>query len=337
VSNPKAIKGVPKNLGKLVDKARAEDAPAAFTSIRPPPTGASPAGWHHISAMFECPKKFHLRQVWGIRKPQYMTPDPLAVGSLFHAGRAHWFLSHFPTGADYWTKLQAYVQDAALRQDLPVREDAVRRCLGYLHQYMEYWSSRAKPRVGGVEYALSAGIPGIVDPRTARLDDWGEYPESNFKLALGELKTTSTSIKDCVQEYTVHGQTTLQQLLWAMSPEGDAKHGPVDHTILDIVVKGYDKEKCTFGRVALRIPEFQKRWFVRELGVAVSMAERLTKDSTEVPRIITSCTRIMGRMRVDCEYKELCQRGAPASTGYVDAEGKGLSTYVNKPGVKPWD
>lgn len=318
---------------KAVVKTKAQ----TFKSLRPPPSGASPAGWHKVESYFHCPKKFQLKEVWGLRRPAYITPDPLAIGQLFHVGRAWWFDQGFPQGSDAWTKLTEWVQQAALDNQLPVREEAIRSALKYLDQYCTYWASRAKPRVVATEYALSGSIPGVISPRTARLDDIGEYPEANYKLCIGECKTTSVSVNDVVQEYTLHGQTALQRTLWYESPEGFAKHGPVEFILLDIIVKGFGKDKCTFGRQPVRVSDYTTRWFVKSLGGAVSAMETMTKESP-VERRVTSCTRQIGRMRVDCEFKSLCAQGQSAALGYVDAKGESLGSakYRSEP-VKPWD
>lgn len=331
MTKPKSVNKAPKTL-----KAKAPPPAPRFTSVAKVPVGASPAGWHKIESYLHCPTKYKLTHLWKIRRPQWQTPDPLAVGQLFHVGRAWWFDQKFPTGADAWAALQDHVREAALLNPLPVREDAINRTLNYLDQYCTYWSHRAKPTVVATEYALSGAVPGIIEPRTARLDDISSYPEANFKLAIGECKTTSVSIKDCIQEYTLHGQPTLQQILWDISPEGKDKHGPVEFVLLDIIVKGYGKEKCEFGRHAVRITPYTQAWFTESLAFAVDQSSKMTKE-TKTERRITSCTRLIGRMRVDCEYKDLCQRGQSAAVAYVDDTGTSIAKYAKEKGPKPWD
>lgn len=308
-----------------------------FTTLAPPVMGASSAGWHEHEPFLHCPKKYHLAITWGITKPLLTTPDPLGVGGLFHAGRAHWFHYGFQSNAPYWAACQEYMRDAALRYRLPVREDAIQRAISYVEQYIDYWVNRTRPTVIGVEYLLSAGIPGLVKERTARLDDVSIYPEANFSLAIGEVKTTSVSVKDAAQEYEMHGQVMKQDLLWRLSPEGAQKHGDIKFILLDVIVKGYGKEKCQFGRVPIRIYDFAREWYQRELARSIGVTMGLTKESIGVPRNITSCTRLIGRMRVDCPYKSLCRQGPAAAPAYVDSEGKSLVNYIRRDGPKPWD
>lgn len=311
---------------------------ATYTSIKPPIQGASKAGWHKISTKLECDQKYKLQEVWGIRIPATMTPDALGVGALFHAGRAHWFDSGFPMGADYEQRLFAYLEDAAIRMALPVRDEALDKTKSYISQYITYWGARAKPTVIGTEYQIDAPLlgPGF-DDRTARLDDVSYYPEHSLdKLCIGECKTTSVSVADVVKEYTLHGQPTLQTVLWMASKNGQAKHGPADAVMLDVVVKGYGKEKCSFGRVPVRITERTRQWFMHSLMKHVHEASIMTVD-TPVERRITACTRLIGRMRVSCPYQELCSRGKAAATMYVNASGHALTTAKYDGEARPWD
>lgn len=328
-----------KTINPKKGKAKAPPSPPAprFKSQRAQ-MGASKNGWHRIEAKILCDKKYQLEDVWGVRQPQFMTPDPLAVGGLFHVGRAWWFDNGFPTGAKTWAALQDTIHEAALAMALPVRHDAINRCLSYLDQYCTHWSSRAKPKVIGVEYDLDAPmIPGL-DPRTARLDDVSEYPEANFKLCIGECKTTSESVLAVVNEYKLHGQPTMQDILWEMASNGERMHGPADSVLLDVVVKGYGKEKCQFGRQAIRITDHVKNWFVPMIGKHAHEAAAMTTE-TKAERRITSCTRMIGRMRVPCQFQELCTRGKAAAIGYVDRDGVSLSNkkYTQREGAKPWD
>lgn len=301
-------------------------APPKFDSKRPQKTGASPSGWHSIADAVRCPKEYELRHVYGVRRPSVQTPDALGVGNLFHQGRAKWFIDGFPTGSSYWRELQDYIYEAALNFDLPVRDEAITNTLKYLDQYCTYWSARVKPRVKAVEHDISGPlIPGFPD-RTARLDDVSEYAEANWGLCIGELKTTSVSVKDVVEEYTVHGQTIGQSLIWETAKEGQDKFGPVEFIMLDIVVKGYGKEKCQFGRQPIRITPFMKNWYIKMLHVALATADALKQGDLVAGRNITACTRIIGRYRVACEFRDLCQRGKSAAVGYVTRDGSSLAT-----------
>lgn len=315
--------------------------PNVFDSARPVNHGASPRGWHAIVSKFLCDKKFQLEHRWKVHKPMTATPDALGTGGLFHQGRAHWFNSGFASDAKYQSQMHDFVREAALLYPLPVKEDVITRTLSYLDQYVEYWSARVRPKVLGVEYKLTANILGPeFDDRTARLDDVSQYPDTApaWSNAIGECKTTSVSVADAVLEYTLHGQPVKQAILWEMAPEGERKHGPIDFIMLDVIVKGYGKEKCKFGRVPIRITDYTKNWYLPMLARQVKEAEAITTE-TPVLRNITNCTRLIGRMRVPCEYMDLCQRGKSAAVAYVDEKGVALSNekYTKREGAKPWD
>ena len=279
--------------------------------------------------------------------PRTLLPDPLAIGTLSHEGRAHWFQSGFPTGAKYWEKLKTYINQSADTSNPPVRSEAISRTLSYLEQYCTHWAMRTKPNVVAVEYEVGPAPLRPDDPlfmfRTARLDDVSQYPEANMKLCIGEYKTTSVGIDDAVNEYTLHGQPTLQYALWQASPNGDKKHnkkyGPISHILLDVTVKGYGKERCKFGRHAIAITPYVLDWYANSMRGYLKAAQLIAYD-TDAPRNITACTRLIGRARVPCQFRDLCQFGRPAANRYVDKDGDGLGNpkYNNLDlyPVKPW-
>ena len=309
--------------------------------IAPAIKGASSAGWHNISTMLKCPKEYQLSQVRKVAVPRTLLPDPLAVGSLFHEGRSHWFQSGFPTGAAYWEKLKKYIHDSANISNPPIRMDAVNRTLSYLEQYCSHWSMRAKPNVVLVETEVGPAPLMKGDPismfRTFRPDDVSEYPEANGKLCIGECKTTSVGVDDAVNEYTLHGQPMMQYIVWSMAKNGAAKYGPVSHVLLDVIVKGYGKERCKFGRQAIPITQYAIDWYIQSMRGYLTAANLIGYD-TEVPRNIASCTRLVGRARIACQFRELCQFGKAAANRYVDSDGDGLGNKkYNDYKVKPWE
>lgn len=309
--------------------------------IEPATKGASIAGWHNISTFVRCPQEYLFSQVRGISVPRTLMPDPLAIGTLFHEGRAHWFKSGFPMDTQYWERLKKYINKSADTSNPPMRVDAITRTLSYLSQYIAHWGMRAKPEPVVVEQEVGPAPLQKDDPfflfRTFRPDDVSFYPEANGKLCIGELKTTSVGVDDAVNEYTLHGQTMLQYLIWRMAKNGEAKHGPVSHIMMDVVVKGYGKDKCTFGRHPLVITDYALNWYAQSMRGYLKAAQ-LVEYNTSVPRNITACTRLIGRARVPCQFRDLCQFGKSAANRYVDRDGLGLSNpkYKDYP-VKPWE
>lgn len=325
----------------MTKKKTKQPDPKPSPVIAPAVKGASVAGWHNISTFLRCPKEFQLSQVRGISTPRTQQPDPLAIGSLFHEGRSHWFQSGFPTGLPYWEKLKKYINKSADTSNPPIRIEAINRTLSYLEQYCSYWSMRALPTPVLVEKEVGPAPLAKDDPfhlfRTFRPDDISRYPEVQNNLCIGECKTTSVGIDDAVNEYTLHGQPMMQQIIWSMAKNGAAMYGEATHVLLDVIVKGYGKEKCKFGRHAIPFTQFSQQWYIQSMRGYLRASQMIEYD-TDVPRNITACTRLVGRARVPCQFRALCQFGKSAAARYVDRDGNGLANpkYKDYP-VKPWE
>lgn len=299
--------------------------------------GASEAGYHSIEAKLLCPKMFQFKHVRGIVTPAVQTPDYLAIGSLFHAGRARWFSKRFATDAKSWSSIAEAVEAEAQASDPPVSSKAIESALALLHLYVDHWSTRPHPRPVAAEYDV--GPASLLDGdafsfRTARLDDVSEYPEG---LCIGESKTTSTSIQDAINQYTLHGQPMLQMLLWKRAPQGEKLHGPAKGIMLDIIKKPDATHKAQFARHFLPISDHALTWYAKNLAHDVREAATIDWD-TDVRRNVTSCTRQIGRMRVACPYRELCAHGRSATSNYVFKDGSSLTSWKPEPGreVPPW-
>jgi hypothetical protein len=309
-----------------------------FTKPAPGPTSH---GWHQVSSFFTCPKEFQFRQVRKLRSPKVQTPDYLAIGLLFHAGRARWFAKNFDTSKKTWDSINAALAAEVEEQKLPVALNAEQKARELLTQYIEHYSKLPKPRVVAAEFLIGpVSIKGDdpVTVRTARLDDVSEYPEGLGKLWLGESKTTSQSINDAVEEYKQHGQTLLQPLLWKLATQGEAMFGPIAGVMLDVVKKGYGKEKPQFSRVALTITDFMLSWYGPMLTKKLHQASQIEWD-TKVIRNVANCTRMIGGARIPCEFRELCMFGKSAASRYVMENGKSLTTWRASEGkeVAPWE
>lgn len=304
--------------------------------------GATEAGWHSIEAILKCAKEYQFRYVRGIHQPQFIMPDHFAIGALFHAGRARWFTLRFATDAKAWESIQQAVEEERELQRLPVRMVAEQKVLQYLTMYCNYWSKRPLPKPLAAEYKLGPAPLKEGDPfmlhRTARLDDASYYPEAGGALCLGESKTTSGSINDCVNQYTLHGQTLLQLVLWKMAEQGEKRHGPVKGIMLDVTQKPSGKNPAKFARTFIPVPQHALSWFVDALRVYLRAAAQIDWDS-EVTRNVAMCTRMEGRARIPCEYRELCMHGKSASIRYVLRDGSSLLKHQPKPGVmrSPWE
>jgi hypothetical protein len=306
------------------------------------PQGATSAGWHSIESFLRCPKEYQFRQIRGLRVPSSQTPDYFAVGQLFHIMKAAWYESSFKQDDATLDAIRRLVAVEAAKAPLPITLEAERAALHYFEEYVEHWGPRTKPQVVAAEYDLGPAPLMKDDPpmlwRTARIDDVSRYAEAGGKLAIGEAKTTSTSINDTVQQYTLHGQPLLQALLWKNSKQGEATHGPIAGVVLDVVQKGYGGKRSQFARVFIETPERALKWFAVNLRAQLRAAT-LVDWNAEAPRHIHSCTRLVGRARVACEFRDLCMRGRSASVKYVMKDGSSLLNFKpdDERKVMPWD
>jgi hypothetical protein len=303
-------------------------------------SGPTQAGYHQMEAFLRCPFEYQLKAVRQVRPPVSETPEPLAVGALFHAGRARWFSKRFATCSSTWQSIADAMTEEAQKMSLPVSREAERLAMTLMNQYVEHYSTRVKPNPLAAEYLVGPAAVDGRDPfamRTARLDDVSRYPEAGNKLCIGEAKTTSKDVADCVNQYTLHGQPMLQVLLWKHSPQGEKMHGPVAGVMLDVAVKPTKTQKAKFSRMFLPVTDHALEWYVRSLrGYLRAMAG--VEWNTEVPRNVTACTRPGAWGRAVCDFRDLCAHGRAAAGKYVTADGKSLAVWKPSKGKEtpPW-
>lgn len=302
--------------------------------------GPSGLGYSEIEAYLRCPKEYQYGKVRGITQFASNVPDYFAIGSFMHAGRARWFAQSFKIDAETWDLMRADITKVRSDFDLPSSDHAERTALIYLQEYVDHWSVRPLPQIVAVEHMLGptellAGEPATV--RTARLDDFGFYPEAGGALCIGECKTTAAAISDVANQYTLHGQPVLQRLLWDAAPQGAALYGNVAGMILDVIQKGAGGKRCQFGRLFVPVQPRVLQWAEDELVKALRKKANMLWDSTPERRI-TSCTRLIGKARIACPYLPLCEHGKGGATGFVMEDGKPLDSWkpTDDQLVAPW-
>lgn len=342
----KAVHTGSAEIRSVVDEPKRSDTPTEVEPLAPEVLlgggGASPAGYHQIESFLRCPKEYQFAHVRGLREPQATNPDYFSIGSLFHAGRARWFANKFDCSDASWDSIRDAVQAEALLQKLPVTIGAERKALALLQEFVGHWSKRPRPQPVAAEYLVGPVAIQEGDPfflwRSARLDDLSRYPEAGGKLCIGESKTTSTSIADTVNQYTLHGQTLMQLATYNAAPNGRALYGPVAGIVLDVTKKPYGTEKAQFGRTFIPVSETALEWFIASMRHHLKQASQVDWD-TPVPRNPSACTRQLGRMRAPCPFRDLCQHGKSASVKYVLRDGSSLRTFRPQKGmtVAPWD
>lgn len=308
--------------------------------------GPTNAGWHSCEAGIWCKKEGQYKYVRGVHVPQLQVPDHFAVGAMLHGGRAAWFGLKF--AAD--NKSIAAVKDAAYKvaEELEsqnrghVSAKAKADVLKYLDEYISHWVTRPKPQPVAAEYPVGPAPLQAGDQfplwRTARLDDVSYYPEALGGLCIGEAKTTSGSVQDAINQYTLHGQPILQYILFKNAENGERAHGPLKGIVLDIIKKGYGKERSQFARHFVEVTERTQAWYVQNMRAYLRQFAAMEWDS-DVERNIMACTRMVGRARMACEYRDLCMHGKTAAGNYVLRDGQPMSSWKPSPGqtVPPWE
>lgn len=307
--------------------------------------GPSLAGWHKIEAYLRCPKEWQLAHVRHVSpgiagvKEDEGEKSAFAIGRLFHLVKAHWFASQFDTSESTMQRIRDLCYEEALKGDKPILITDIASTLRYFEEYVNHYKPLPKPEVIAAEYDVGPAPLTLGDPentwRTARLDDVSRYPEANGKLCIGESKTTSAPINWTVEQYKLHGQPMLQALLWRTSEQGEKMHGPIAGVMLDIIQKGYDKPS-KFGRAFIPLSNVALDWYARNLRKYIERA-LATKWESDAPRNISNCTRMVGRMRLPCAFRELCTYGKSASSQYNIRGTSLLSPENERNGVRPWD
>lgn len=302
--------------------------------------GPSGQGWSEIEGYLRCPKEYQFAKVRAIRRLHANMPDYFAVGSFMHAGRARWFAEGMTTSDETWQKMRDDITKVRSDFELPCSDVAEATALRYLQEYVDHWSVREKPKIVAVEHML--GPTPLVDgdsdtDRTARLDDFGFYPESGHRLVIGECKTTASAISDVANQYALHGQPHLQRILWDRAPQGAAMYGSVVGMVLDVIQKGYGGKRCSFGRLFVPVDQRSLAWFRTNLVAALKRKATVTWNSEEERRI-SSCTRLVGKARVGCEYRDVCQFGRQGVGGMAFKDGSLVSEWQDDGSqAQPWN
>lgn len=298
--------------------------------------GVTEWGYHELEPFLKCPKRYQFERVRGIAKPLSAEPEYFTTGSMVHAGRAKWLASGSKTDSATIAAVMQAIEDVLAKLTRPASPDALPNAKKWVSEYIDHWSLRPAPKCVATELKLEATFHG--QPFTARLDDVGFYDEEGGALCLGECKTTSASIKACHNQYMIHPQPMLQRALFAACAEGEGTIGKVDRTILDIIQKGYGKEKSKFARVTLRFSQQMidscVKYLAKERARARSLRWESTSDAAE--RNFTSCNEKTDNGTFACPYRSLCLSGRDASLEYV-SEGKFLTSHAAREGVNIWE
>jgi hypothetical protein len=304
--------------------------------------GRTAAGSSATAEVMRCVKLYQYSQVRGLRIPKAQVPAHFAIGSLFAAMRREWFGRKFDTSEKVWTYLKRKCQQEAEEQRELINQKDEAFALALMGKYIEHWSVRPRPTPLAAELELGP-IPLVKGgpfnmARTAKLDDLSKYPEAGGALCIGEAKTTSGDVNAVIREYELHVQTLLYQAVYRAAEQGQVRYGKVAGTVLDIVVKPETGRKASFARVFVEIRPSVVEAFVESAQYYLAMANKVDWD-TPTPRNFDNCTKMHGRMRVDCTFKDLCRFGSSAAGRYVMPDGSPLRKHKPVPGAErmPWE
>lgn len=299
-------------------------------------SGVTEWGYHELEPHLKCQKRYQYERLRGIAKPQAAEPEYFTTGSMVHAGRAKWLANGSKTDSVTVALVMQAIEDVLLDIKRPVSPDALPNAKKWVSEYIDHWSLRPAPKCVATELKLEHTFHG--QPFTARLDDVSFYEEEGGALCLGECKTTSASIKACHNQYMMHPQPMLQRALFSACAAGEGSIGKVDRTILDIIHKGYGKDKSKFARVTLRFSQPLIDSCVKYLAKERAHARSLQWESTsnEAERDYTSCNEKADDGTLACTYRSLCLNGRDAALEYVSA-GKFLTSHAAREGVHIWD
>jgi hypothetical protein len=307
-------------------------------------SGPSVGGWSQEAVYMACPKEYQFSAVRQIHHVQSQTSDALAIGSLVHAGRARWFTCGFGANPETWDKVVEAVNEECSKFTRPISKEAKEKALNYLEQFIRFWASRPLPTPIATEHLLGPAPFERGDPtplwRTSKPDDISRYPEGGSELWLGDLKTTSGDVAACIREYELHGQFLQMMALYKTAPQGEKLLGPAAGIMLDIVQKPpYGGEgQCKFARHPIIITDYSLKWAIKNIKKTIRGMAQVSWDSDE-DRNLKSCTRMIGRYRADCMYKNMCRFGKSAAGEFVyGEEDNSLLTFEPSEGKKtlPW-
>lgn len=304
-------------------------------------SGPSEFGWHSgDESFFRCEQEGVFKFLRKIEKSgKKETPRAMAIGLLFHAGRARWFANGF---SDNWQSIYNAVTQEAARQPLPIPIGAEQEACNILTQYIAHYAKLPKPKVLAAELEVGPIITleGSTEPHTNRLDDLSLYPDFANAEAIGEAKTTGSKPAAVYAHYNAnHGQLLKQMLVVTKAIEAGILKiikAPIG-IVLDVVQKGYGGDKCHFERFLITIEPYQLEWFARDLDRVRQRRRELEKlepylagggvdhspDGVQsARRNPTACRRLVSGdggqfIAVECEFLALCKFGRGAATEYV--------------------
>lgn len=205
-------------------------------------------GYSKIQDFESCPHKYYLRWEMGLR-PKRVNLNLLA-GTIFHAARHAWLLANKDEVAGIGAISDAFI-DIGDTLGEEEKEEFTSYCVRMFLDYAKHYKDDNLERTG-LEIDFETEIGG--HPFTGRLDGIVVVDKQVF---VEEVKTTSVSIPQFIQEMHMDGKTT--GYVWAAQKITGRL---VEGVWLDIIYKKRDKAQTfEFGRgITLRSADQLQQW-----------------------------------------------------------------------------
>jgi len=267
---------------------------------------------------------------------QVSTPRAFGDGIVLHAMRATWFEGGFDTSAKTWVAMEEAVRKELESQRLPITKESLAAGRAMMEAYVKHYERLPKPEVLLVEHPTQADHEIHM---TERVDDLSRYPEAGRALCIGELKTTSSTPAQVHEHYKLAFQPLHYLVTYALSPLAK-QHGLPSGVLFDVVQKPNSrKDKPTFGRFFVAIPERVQKMFLRSLEG--EKPHEMKWDDYAKPNF-TACSRVIpgvDRFVSFCPYRDLCLHGRSAVGGYMFSDGSSLQSWKPTKGKEtpPWE
>jgi len=267
-------------------------------------TGPSRAGVHRLED-WECPQRWSYRH--NLKLSPLVVPLPLAVGTLFHLGRAVVAAARMgdpqALGLDPVEVMKAAHSRVALGF-----EDARKLFLAWTE-----YSKHQRDHVLAVEREFAANVGGFL--HTQRMD---QVIEVRGRACTGDTKSTSGEASRAHIEWEMHLQMLSAELLGrALYPRPAPEGFGLEYGGLFVDVAS--KRDLSFRRTWITVnPELlaQAREQIARINREIQAAKNAKLDPWEYPRNYFQCTGRWGA----CKYKALCTSGKSALDQYIAAE-----------------
>lgn len=295
---------------------------------------ASTHGWHSINSGWDCEKKWQLEKVRGVKSDfELKIQEHFDFGKLIHMMLAVYKLNYNNKGS----KLDTFILSEAKRycEKYSIDTSILYKVNDCYNSYVNDFTMKTHNYENiAVEYQIG---PIKLYPekddfynRTCRLDGVGMF---NKDIYIEEIKTTSKGIESVISEYDMHGQISMQMLLWSKSHMIE-EFGMPKGVLLDIIYRS--KTGYKFQKVPIEYPMRVINNFYNSLYKKLKVLHSVKFYDTDVMMNFSHCHH--------CKFENLCKNGIGMSGNFVsnmysknEKEYKSLYRIFKEEGVNLWD